>query len=211
MTGMLDSSLSGVEPANPADARAPLFYRTGHFVLESGMHTDCWFDLDGLFVDSTSIATAIESLSEALSPFDPWAICGPLLGGAFLAQRLALRMGARFIFSRLVDSDRSAGLFGARYSLPHALRGIALGKRVAVVDDMISAGSSVRATVTELEQIGAIVVAVGTLYLSGDVAASHFASRNTPLVAIERRPLALWPPTECPLCRANEPITHISP
>jgi orotate phosphoribosyltransferase len=63
----------------------------GHFVLESGLHTDRWYDLETLFCDAETITPALDRLVAELGPHRPTAICGPLVGGAFLAQRIARR------------------------------------------------------------------------------------------------------------------------
>ena len=53
--------------------------RNGHFLLESGYHSDTWFDLDALFVDPAAIAPQVDALAELLRPHYVSAICGPLL------------------------------------------------------------------------------------------------------------------------------------
>ena len=175
--------------------------RRGHFALESGLHTDRWFILDGLFVEPEAVAPRIDHLADLLRPHAPSAVCGPLLGGAFLAQALAMRMGVRFYFTELASSGGSDEMFAAKYRLPLALQRRAVEERIAVVDDVISAGSSVRATVAALHAVRAEVVAIGTLELLGTEAAAHFESQSLPLVAVARRAFDLWTPAECPLCR----------
>jgi orotate phosphoribosyltransferase len=180
--------------------------RRGHFRLESGFHTDCWLTLDALFLDLRSIAPLIDALAERLRHHAVSALCGPLLGGAFLAQALAERLEARFYYSERHPRPSTDGLFGASYRLPQEQARWARGERVAVVDDAISAGSSVRATAAALTEIGATVAVVGTFLLLGDVAASHFAGLTIPIEALERRDLALWTPDGCPLCALGAPL-----
>jgi orotate phosphoribosyltransferase len=182
--------------------------RDGHFVLESGMHTDRWFDLDALFCDPSAAAAEIERLAGLLKPYAPDAICGPMIGGALLAQAVATRMNRSFLYTQRTADDDGATMFAARYALPRAQRSIATGRRVAIVDDMISAGSSARATHHALVDAGASVVAIGTLHLSGDVARIHFDDAGIPLVAIEQRPRNAWTPDACPLCRVGQTLTH---
>lgn len=174
--------------------------RDGHFVLESGLHTDRWYDLDALFNDPRAIEPAIERLAALLAPHRPTAICGPMVGGALLAHTIAARMGSRFLYTQRGPDEANGGLFKARYALPAGQHGLSLGQRVAIVDDMISAGSSTRATFASLCERGATVVAIGTLHLSGDTALQHFDALGIPLEAVERRPFRLWKPTACPLC-----------
>jgi orotate phosphoribosyltransferase len=180
--------------------------RAGHFRLESGLHTDCWLTLDTLFVDSARAAPLIGALSDRLRAHAPTAVCGPLFGGAFLAQALAMRLGVRFYYARQRPDAQDGTLFRARYELPAPQARLAPSERVAVVDDAVSAGSSVRATVAALAEAGAAVVAVGTLLLLGDVAARHFAGLGIPIEALDRRGLALWTPADCPLCRRGDAL-----
>jgi orotate phosphoribosyltransferase len=173
----------------------------GHFLLESGYHADTWFDLDALVIDPAAMAPHVDALAALIRPHDVSAVCGPLLGGAFLAQALAAAMGVRFYYCEKAESDSSSALYGARYRLPAGLRTHASKERFAVVDDVISAGSSVRAVVADLEAAGATTVVVGSLLVLGTKATDYFASRNVLVVALDRRAFQTWLPAECPLCR----------
>ena len=173
----------------------------GHFLLESGYHADTWLDLDGLFVDHKAIAPLIVTLAGRLRRHNVDAVCGPLLGGAFLAQAIAHALGVAFYYAEPVSPPSSSGLFKAQYRLPAALRGRIRGARVAVVDDVISAGSSVRATIADLKEAGATTQVVGTFLLMGDTGVSYFAEQGFAVEALDRRPFAMWTPDECPLCR----------
>ncbi len=187
------------------DVIAGLPARSGHFVVESGLHTDLWLTLDALFLEPRSLAPAVARLAQALSAFGATAVCGPFVGGAFLAQALAVHLGLRFYYAELVRRP-AGGLFQAVYTLPAGLRGVAGGERFLVVDEAISAGSSVRATMASITEAGGHVTAVGTLLLLGDVAREHFQALGIPLVALASRPLNLWAPAECVLCRAGLPL-----
>jgi orotate phosphoribosyltransferase len=180
--------------------------RNGHFLLESGYHADTWFDLDALFIDPAAIAEQVDALAALIRPHDVSAICGPLLGGAFLAQAVASEMGVRFYYCERAGSDSSSALYGARYRLPTGLRAHAPKERFAVVDDVISAGSSVRAVVAELEGAGATTVVVGSLLVLGTKATDYFASMNIPVVMLDRRGFQTWLAAECPLCRSGVPL-----
>src|SRR5256885_3786731 len=177
--------------------------RRGHFLLESGYHTDLWFTLDALFVAPHEIAPQVGSLAEMLRPYSISAVCGPLLGGAFLAHAVAAQMGTRFYFSEPAALKTDGGLFAAEYRLPPELRRRVRNERIAVVDDIISTGSSVRATVSELTAAGASTVVVGAIVLLGDQATEHFSARGVPLVALAREKFNLWAPAECSLCRTG--------
>ncbi len=188
------------------DLSSGLPVRRGHFLLESGHHTNLWLTLDALFVDLSGMAPPIHALADRLRPYDVSAVCGPLLGGAFLAQALATTLGVSFYYTESGRARSAESLFNARYELSPALRERVRGSRVAVVDDAISAGSSVRATVDALGEAGASVAVVAALFVLGDVAEKHFQQRGIPIESLETRELVLWEPRDCPLCREGSPL-----
>jgi orotate phosphoribosyltransferase len=63
--------------------------RRGHFRMESGLHCGLWFDLDAAFVDQTALDPFVTQLAQYLRRHQIEAVCGPLTGGALLAQLLA--------------------------------------------------------------------------------------------------------------------------
>ena len=188
------------------DILSTLPAREGHFLLESGYHTDLWLTLDAIFVDPAAIAPLVDALAAKLRPYEPTAICGSLLGGAFLAQSLAGAMHARFYFTEPASTASSGGLFTAEYRLPPALARHIHRERVAVVDDVISAGSSARATVAAVRKAGASIAVVASLLVLGNDGAAHFAAERTPMETLARRAFNLWKPADCPLCQAGRAI-----
>jgi orotate phosphoribosyltransferase len=112
----------------------------------------------------------------------------------------------RFYFTER-DSDRaSSELFNARYRLPAGVRAQASRERFAVVEDAISAGSSTRATIDELNSLGAQTVIVEALLLLGDRGARYFAEQPILVSASARDGLSLWESQSCPLCQAEVAI-----
>ena len=92
--------------------------RRGHFLLESGYHTDTWLDLATLFVDPVKIAPAVTMLAGRLRRYACDAICGPMTGGAFLAQALAAALRVCFFYTEAEPRGDGAALFAAGYRLP---------------------------------------------------------------------------------------------
>jgi orotate phosphoribosyltransferase len=180
--------------------------RRGHFLLESGLHGGLWLDLDGLFTHPLRIAPLVSALADSLRPHAADAVCGPLLGGAFLAMRVAEALGVEFWYTQRVAPGEPGGLFKARYVLPSALRERAPGRRVAMVDDVMSAGSSLRATSDELAAHGAEPVVAGALLVLGTAGLEYFAERGIAVEAAAREAYDLWPPSDCPMCRAGTPL-----
>lgn len=180
--------------------------RNGHFLLESGYHSNLWLTLDDLFVDAHKVAPLVGVLAERLGGYDVTAFCGPLRGGAFLAHALATRLGKRFYYSVPRQIAGGAGLFKAEYEFPEALRAGLSRERVALVDDAMSAGSSVRATKIALDAIGAPTMVVAALLTLGSQGVDYFRGLGIPVEALERRTFEMWKPEDCPLCRTGNPL-----
>jgi hypothetical protein len=68
------------------------------------------------------------------------------------------------------------------------------GKRVAIVNDVINAGSAVIGTFTGLQSIGANVVAIGALLALGDTIRAFAADKHLPLELLKHMPNNLWAP-----------------
>lgn len=197
-----------------ADAKATLLNivsgRPGHFRLESGHHSGLWLDLDSLFAEPRRIEPFVASLTNALRPYAVTAVCGPLLGGAFLAQLVAHSLDVEFCFTERVMPSQLRGFYEVRYRLPAAFVRRLRGKQIAMVDDVMSAGSSLRATYAELQAHGAVPVVAGALLVLGSTAAGFFAQRSIAVEAVARADYELWLPDHCPLCADGVPLEDVT-
>jgi orotate phosphoribosyltransferase len=182
--------------------------RKGHFRLESGYHGGLWLDLDPLFVTPGRVRPFVERLAERLSEHRIEAVCGPLVGGAFLAHAIASLLDIEFYYARrFVPTLQDEGtLYPVDYRLPSGVSGLVRDKAVAVVDDAISAGSAVRGTVSALESRGARVAALGALLMLGSQAQDYCRDREYALEAIVQLPYEMWVPAECPMCASGLPL-----
>jgi len=180
--------------------------REGHFRLESGYHGGLWLDLDPLFVSPARLRPFVDELAGRLARHNTVAVCGPLVGGAFLAQSLAAALDIDFYFAERYLPAGAGGLYPFRYRLPLALCKAAHDKRVAIVDDVISAGSAVRGTFDALRGCGAIPACMGALLVLGTFASGFCAEHDIPLEQLARRDYNLWTPPECPLCASGVPL-----
>ena len=185
--------------------------REGHFRYESGYHASLWFDLDPLYRDPAALAPLITRLADQCWPYRPKVICGPLVGGAFVALRAAEALGVGFAYTERHLNPAESGLFPVDYRLPSGLRAIVAGKRTVILDDVISAGSAVRGTYESVTAAGAEVVAVGALLGLGDTGSGWFAAKGIPALALEARANPIWSPQECPLCAAGSPLEDFTP
>jgi orotate phosphoribosyltransferase len=124
----------------------------------------------------------VDALADLLRPYEPEVVCGPLTGGAYVAYAVAAALDVDFTWSS-----------------PPAYRTAVDGRRVAIVDDAINAGSAVAATARGLPDI----VAVGALLTLG---AAPATIAGAPVERLVTLPSALWPAPACPLCATGSPL-----
>jgi orotate phosphoribosyltransferase len=86
------------------------------------------------------------------------------------------------------------------YRLPLTVAPLIKGKRVAIVDDVINAGSAVRGTYHALIEAGAKPIIVGALLVLGDAVQPFLKSNGIKLERLATLPNPLWKPANCPLC-----------
>lgn len=175
----------------------------GHFLYESGHHGDLWLELDGLLGHARRLQSWTAALASEAAACRPDVVCGPLTGGAFVAQFLAAELGAGFAYAeRIVAADGAAA-----YRLPEPLRPTMRGKRILLADDAVNAGSALLTTLKELRECGGLLVGLASLLALGDTAVRLAADTGTPFFTLVTLQRSLWLPAECPLCAAKVPVT----
>lgn len=194
----------------PPDLLALLAGRRGHFRMESGYHSELWFDLDKLFEDPARLQPFVDALADRLADHRIVAICGPMTGGAKLAAMIGAKLNIESFHTERFETPNATGLFPIRYLIPPAQRERLRGKTIAIVDDAISAGSAVKGTHADLLACGAKPVACGALIIFGDRADSFAAENNLKLEAVARMSFDIWKPGECPLCKTGIPIERVA-
>jgi orotate phosphoribosyltransferase len=177
----------------------------GHFAFESGHHGTTWMDLEALFLHPAEVEPLASELAAAVRPFGAEVVCGPLVEGAFLAIMVARLLQVPFTYSERF-SHNPGELYPYGYRIPRTLHPHVAGRRVLIINDVISAGSAVRGTAIELERLGANVVGIGALLLLGDWTASFAREKSLQVAALAHRDHDLWPPSECPLCAGGVPV-----
>jgi orotate phosphoribosyltransferase len=183
--------------------------RKGHFLLESGHHGELWLEMERLLVRPAPVRDLAKALAGRVARHGPEVVCGPLVEGAFVALMVAEDLGLPFCYTVSRRTGDDGHLFPTRYELPPALGSLVTGERVAVVNDIINAGSAVRGSLEAVRNAGGTPVLAASLAVLG-VAAQRLAEEHgVALEALEQVPNAIWRPAECPLCRAGEPLSRI--
>ena len=130
------------------DAAARL---TGRFVLRSGATASEYFDKYRFEADPRLLARVAAAMVE-LVPAEVEVLAGVELGGVPIATAMSLADGRPAAFVR-----KQAKTYGTCLAVEG---GDLTGKRVAIIEDVISTGGAVRDAKARLDEAGAVTVAV---------------------------------------------------
>lgn len=163
----------------------------GHFRLSSGRHSARFVQKFRILEDPALVEPVARVLADALRAYGPSVVVSAAVGGIVLGYEVARALGVKGIFVEKEDGK------------PVLRRGFALapGERVAVVEDVITTGGSVREVLDVVRAAGALPVGIGAIVQRG---AADF---GLPLHAMLQVPIASFDAAECPQCAAGEAIT----
>lgn len=120
----------------------------GTFTLRSGQTSSTYFDKFQFSSRPELLAPVADALAELLPP-ETEVLAGLQLGGVPLAAALALRTGLPAVYVRL---ERKA------YGTQRISEGVPIaGRRIAVIEDVVTTGGQIAASTSDLRGEGAIV------------------------------------------------------
>ena len=165
----------------------------GHFLLTSGLHSDTYLEKFQVLQHPKHTERLCAELARRFADEGVDVVVGPVTGGIILAYEVARQLGARAIFT-----EREDGVMCLR-------RGFAInpGEKVLVVEDIVTTGGSVKEVLAVLEKTPGQIAGVGLL-IDRSGGKVDFGVRTEALLQLD---IEVWQPSDCPLCRANVPIT----
>ena len=170
-------------------------HQRGHFLLSSGLHSGDYLQCALYLAEPRRAARAGGLLAAALcnAGLEPEVIVAPALGGLIIGHETARALGLPFLFT-----ERADGAMVLRRGF-----GLEPGRRVVVVEDVVTTGRSTREVIAVLEGLGADVIGVASIV--------NRSGRTDPFAPLPNRALLeidfpAWEAETCPLCREGVPI-----
>lgn len=170
--------------------------KAGHFLLSSGRHSDQYVEKFDLLRNPVATQGACSTLIDQLGPLaDVELVVGPTTGGILLAFELARQLKLPAAYAERASEESSSRVF-KRGTIIDA------GTRVLVVDDILTTGGSVRATLDALEAHAADVRAIAML-VDRSAGGVDF---GIPLVSLATLLIDSWEADACPMCASGIPL-----
>ncbi|MEZ5340118.1 MAG: orotate phosphoribosyltransferase [Acidimicrobiales bacterium] len=143
---MADSS--HMDPAALARRIASLTYLEGSFVLRAGVTTDTYFD-KYQFEALPDVLAAVAAQLAPKVPTDTDLLAGLELGGVPVATALSLQTGLGVVFVRKQAKPYGTAKLAEGPSIE--------GRRLLIVEDVVTSGGQIVESVGQLRGLGAVV------------------------------------------------------
>lgn len=173
-------------------------YLRGHFRLTSGLHSPEYLQCAKVLAFPNYAERLGRELGQKLrslaGDLQPAVVVAPAIGGIVIGHEVARALGVRSLFT---ERDASTNQMTLR-------RGFAVepGERAVVVEDVITTGGSTREVIAVLQEMGAEVLAAGSIIDRSGGA----VNLGVPRVALQTMHVTAYQPEECPLCKEGKPV-----
>ena len=173
-------------------------YLRGHFRLTSGLHSGEYLQCAKVLAIPAYAERLGRELAHKLqgmiggSSVD--VVVSPAMGGIVIGHEVARALNARSLFT---ERDAATNEMTLRRGFELQPR-----ERVVVIEDVITTGGSTQEVVRVAQAAGAEVLAAGSIIDRSN----GRAEVGAPRVALATLNPVAYPPEECPLCRAGQPI-----
>lgn len=178
-------------------------FRSGHFVLISGVHSEAYINKDTLYPYTHETSRLCRAMAEKFADQNIEAVIGPAVGAAVLSMWTAYHLtdiNGKEVFGTYADKDGQGG-----FIIKRGFDKLIAGKRLLVVEDLTTTGGSVKKVVEAARAVGAEVVGVIVLGNRGDVTAEMVGNPPT-FVSMVNIHLDTWPAEQCELCEKGIPV-----
>jgi orotate phosphoribosyltransferase len=168
----------------------------GHFLLTSGLHSDLYFEKFMILENPQVSSLLCAKIALHFSPIEIDKVIGPTTGGTILAYEVAKQLGVLAGVAEYTEEGKRIIKRGSA---------VKKGEKVLVVDDVLTTGGSLRATIDAVEELEGEVVGVGVMI---DRSARSL-DLPYPFFAVYAHSVENFEEKNCPLCKNGVPLTRL--
>ena len=174
-----------------------------HFVGASGLHFDTYVNKDFLFLHPKETSKICKLLAEKYKNENIEIVVGPAMGGIILSQWLANSLSD--IYGKEVLSVYSEKTENERQELRRGYSEQVKGKRVLVVEDIITTGESLVKALDAVRKIGGNIIGACAL-VNKNESLNPIKIFGVPFYALADLYTPTYKKEDCPLCKTKVPI-----
>lgn len=173
-----------------------------HFVGTSGLHFDTYVNKDFLYPHTKDISNICAMIAEKFKDYGVEVVVGPALGGIILSQWTAHHLSGilgREILSVYTEKDIEKNqVFTRGYDA------YVKGKKVLLVEDVITTGGSVLKSAESIKAAGGEVVSACALVNKNKDMKDDI--KGVPFFALSEFFVETYESSKCPLCEKGVPM-----
>lgn len=178
----------------------------GHYVYTSWRHGNVYVNKDTIYPDTWFVQKLGEGIAQAFVDDEIEIVIAPAIGGVILSQWVAFELtimsGNGFPTLSVYAEKASDGSFVIKRGYDELVK----GKRVLVVEDILTSGGSVAKVVTATRNCGGNVIAVSALWNRNPTEVTAESLAVPKLLSLINKAFPSWPADECDLCADRIPI-----
>lgn len=172
-----------------------------HFVYTSGKHGSAYVNKDMIYPHTKETGLLCSAIAHRFALRDVAVVVGPEKGGIILSQWTASHLSrqcGREVLAVYAEKD------GDRFVIKRGYEELIPGKKVLIVEDVLTTGGSVKKVVETVRTLGGDIVGVGAICNRGGVTEKDIGDPPVvELFALTNVKLDAWDADKCPLCSAN--------
>jgi orotate phosphoribosyltransferase len=167
----------------------------GHFLLTSGLHSDTYFEKFMILENPQVSSLLCADIALHFSAMQIDKVIGPTTGGTIIAYEVAKQLGTLAGVAEYAEDGKRIIKRGSA---------VKRGEKILVVDDVLTTGGSLKATIDAVEELEGEVVGVGVMI---DRSAQSL-DLTYPFYAVYKQSVENFDPDDCPLCKKDVPLTR---
>jgi orotate phosphoribosyltransferase len=190
---------------------AGAFVEGGHFILSGGRHADFYINKDSLYVYPRKLDDIAVMMSDMIITkyhnFD--VILAPSVAGAVLGQNISYNLTSMLREDILFAYADKHPINSKFRTIRRGYQNIISNKKVLLIDDVVSTGTTLVGMAQAAKGLGATVVGAAVLCDRGEVRDITYSDEAFEILHIEplvELDLKTFPSDKCPLCKAGRPI-----
>ncbi len=166
--------------------------KEGHFLLNSGLHSKYYFEKFRILENPLITTRLCAMIAEKFSAKGIEWVIGPTTGGVIIAFETARQLKC---LSGFAEEKEGRRIIGRGFDIKN--------RRVLIVDDVLTTGKSLLETIAAVKEREAEIAGISVLI--------DRSNQKMPFeyTFLYKRSVVNYKPEECPLCKANLPLTRL--
>lgn len=173
-----------------------------HFVGTSGLHFDTYINKDFLYPHTKETSRICRILAEKYKDAQIETVVGPALGGIILSQSVASHLSE--IYGKEVLAIYTEKSIDGGQIFTRGYENYVKGRRVLIVEDIITTGGSLMKTIKAVQNAGGNIVATCAMVNKSEDIRGELM--GVPFSSLSSLYIPLYTETNCPFCKNGIPI-----